>query len=98
MGRNLHSPCSCSCSCFGSRPSMRLNSDQTVAVSTDYYWTEDMSSCPRNAKVQLLGQGGVAVYGEYHGEPFWVSWAPCPRVKKSVFPIAAATAVSIPPA
>lgn len=83
MGRNLHSPAPVPAS--ADVPSMRLNSDQTVAVSTDYYWIEDMSTCPRNAKVQLLGQGGVAVYGEYHGELFWVSWAPCPRVKKSIF-------------
>lgn len=57
----------------------RLNTDKTVAVSTTQYW-EDIASCPRGAKVQLLGQGGVAVYGLWDGKnPFWTHWAPVPR-------------------
>lgn len=59
----------------------KLNSDQTVAVATGVYWEEDMATCPRGAKVQLLGQGGVAAYGNYHGDPFWKKWAPVPRNK-----------------
>ena len=37
----------------------QLNADQTVAVATDVFWNEDMTTCPRGAKVQLLGAGGV---------------------------------------
>lgn len=55
-----------------------LNSTRSVAVATDTFFNEDMSTCPRGAKVQLLGAGGVAAYGEYHGDTFWVGWAPVP--------------------
>ena len=61
----------------------KLNADQTVAVATDVFWNEDMTTCPRGAKVQLLGADGVAVYGDYHGAPFWQAWAPLPKRRKS---------------
>ena len=61
----------------------KLNADQTVAVATDVFWNEDMSQAPRGAKVQLLGAGGVAVYGDYHGDPFWQAWCPVPKRRKS---------------
>ena len=57
----------------------KLNADQTVAVATDVFWNEDMSTCPRGTKCQLLGEGGVASYGTYHGDPFWQAWAPLPK-------------------
>ena len=57
----------------------KLNADQTVAVATDVFWNEDMTTCPRGAKVQLLGAGGVASYGTYHGDSFWIGWAPLPK-------------------
>ena len=58
----------------------KLTADQSTAVATDYYWDEDMGRCPRGAKVQLLGAGGVATYGVYNGrDPFWTAWAPCPK-------------------
>ena len=60
----------------------RLNADQTVAVATDVFWNEDMTACPRGTKCQLLGEGGVAVYGTYHGDPFWVGWCPLPKRRK----------------
>lgn len=60
-----------------------INADHTVAVATDYYWNEDMSACPRGVKLQLLGKGGVAVYMEYRGDPFWVGWAPLPKRRPS---------------
>jgi hypothetical protein len=63
-------------------PGHKLNADQTVAVATDVFWNEDMSTCPRGAKVQLLGTGGVAVYGDYHGDPFWQAWAPLPKRRR----------------
>lgn len=63
-------------------PAHKLNADQTVAVATDVFWNEDMTTCPRGAKVQLLGAGGVAVYGDYHGDTFWQAWAPLPKRRK----------------
>lgn len=65
-------------------PDHKLNADQTVAVATDVFWNEDMTTCPRGAKVQLLGAGGVAVYGDYHGDPFWVGWCPLPKRRRKV--------------
>jgi hypothetical protein len=64
---------------FG-EPAHKLNADQSVAVSTEVFWNEDMTTCPRGVKVQLLGAGGVALYGTYDGkDPFFVGWAPVPR-------------------
>lgn len=54
-----------------------LNADQTVAVDREYEW-QPMSTCPRGVKVQLLGKGGVAIYGNYSKDPFWEGWAPLP--------------------
>lgn len=60
----------------------QLNSDRTVAVDREYYW-RPMSSCPHGVKVQLLGRGGVAVYGLYHGkDDWWTHWAPLPTRRK----------------
>lgn len=56
----------------------KITADGSTAVALDYFWRDDMSQCP-SAKVQLLGGGGVAVYGQYNGDPFWVAWAPCPK-------------------
>lgn len=60
-------------------PPVRLNGDRTVAVATEVYWIEDMSTAPRGVKLQLLGAGGVAAYGQWDGKnPFWKAWAPVP--------------------
>lgn len=51
-----------------------------VAVDQDYFW-RSMDSCPRNVKVQLLGDGGVAHYGQLGAAVnslFWRGWAPLP--------------------
>ena len=56
----------------------KLNSDATVAVATEVYWIPVDKDTPRGVKLQLLGQGGVAVYSEYRGESFWVSWQSVP--------------------
>lgn len=61
----------------------KLNADQTVAVATDVYFNPDMSAAPRGVKLQLIGEGGVAVYATYHGDPFWKEWAPVPKRRKS---------------
>jgi len=57
-----------------------LDSTGVAAVDPSYFW-QPMSTCPRSAKVQLRGKGGVAVYGQYHGERdcFWTGWAPLPK-------------------
>lgn len=56
-----------------------LTSDRAAVVDTDYYW-QPMSTCPRAAKVQLLGRGGVAVYGTWDGKTdWWQGWAPLPK-------------------
>jgi hypothetical protein len=58
---------------------VEINSARTVAVDREYYW-QPMDTCPRGVKVQLLGAGGVAVYGQYHGkDPWWTHWAPAAR-------------------
>lgn len=49
-----------------------------VAVDQDYFW-QPMETCPRGVKVQLLGEGGVAVYGTYDGKTAWQGWAPLPK-------------------
>lgn len=60
----------------------KLNADQTVAVATDVYLNPDMSAAPRGVKLQLIGEGGVAVYGTYNGDPFWKEWCPVPKRRK----------------
>ena len=60
----------------------KLNADQTVAVSTDVYWNEDMGQAPRGVKLQLLGAGGVAYYDTYNGDPFWIGWCPLPKRRR----------------
>lgn len=58
----------------------KLNTEKTVAVSTDTYFNMDMKLCPRGVKLQLLGAGKVAVYGTYTGDPFWIGWCAAPKV------------------
>jgi hypothetical protein len=56
-----------------------INSTGTAAVATDYYWIPIDANTPRGVKLQLLGNGGVAAYGNYQGAPFWSHWAPLPK-------------------
>lgn len=57
----------------------KLDKSGTVAVDPNYFW-QPMTTCPRGVKVQLLGQGGVAVYGNYNGkDTFFTHWAPLPK-------------------
>lgn len=62
-------------------PGYRINNDRSAAVSTEYYFDDNMSTCPKGVKCLLLGAGGVATISEYHGDPFWISWFPMPRRK-----------------
>lgn len=60
----------------------KLDKSGTVAVDPDYYW-RPMETCPRGVKVQLLGAGGVALYGQYNGkDTFYKYWAPLPKIRK----------------
>ena len=57
----------------------QIDSTGGAAVDPDYYWNEDMESCPLGTKVQLLGAGGTATHGHYDGGAFWIGWTPLPR-------------------
>lgn len=60
----------------------QIDSTGAAAVDHNYFW-QPISTCPRGAKVQLLGKGGVAMYGSYTGkEKFYTHWAPLPKLKK----------------
>ena len=63
-------------------PSYAINTEKTVAVSTETYW-KHINSAPRGVKVQLLGAGGVAIYGTFHGDKFWTHWCPLPKKPKA---------------
>ena len=59
-------------------------SDNTVAVDGAYFW-QPMSTCPRGVKVQLLNEGGVAVYATYDGtDTGWQGWAPLPSKRRDL--------------
>ncbi len=65
---------------------VQLDKTGAAAVDKTYYW-EPIETCPCGVKVQLLGAGGVAVYGNYNppkgGErPWWTHWAPLPTKRK----------------
>lgn len=65
-----------------SQKEVSMDSTGRAAVDKAYFW-RSMASCPLNAKVQLLGEGGVAVYGTYNGkDTFWNAWAPLPKLQK----------------
>ena len=60
--------------------SHKINSDQSVAVATDYYWLQCGPDTPVGVKLQLLTTGGVAIYGNYTRGMHWAThWAPLPR-------------------
>jgi hypothetical protein len=62
----------------------KVNNEQKVAVSKDVYWMPVNSDTPRGTKIQLLGSGGVATYGNYDGDPFWTDWCPLPRKRPAI--------------
>ena len=61
-----------------------INTDKTVAVSTDTYWIPIDESTPLSVKVQLLGKGGVASYGSVgrNEDKHWTHWCPLPKKPK----------------
>jgi hypothetical protein len=61
---------------------VRLNSSGSVAVDHNYFFERIDENTPQGVKLQLLGQGGVAIYGTYRkGDDFWTHWAPLPKVR-----------------
>ena len=59
-----------------------LNADRTVAVDP-FVRFYSMATCPKNVKVQLLTDGGVAVYGEISGDKTgYAGWRPVPGTQK----------------
>lgn len=59
-----------------------IDSTGAAAVDRSYFW-QPMETCPRGVKVQLLGRGGVAMYGSYNGkDKFYTHWAPLPKLKR----------------
>ena len=59
-----------------------LDKSGKVAVDREYFW-RPIDTCPRGVKVQLLGKGGVAMYGQFNGkDSFYTHWAPLPKLKK----------------
>ena len=61
-----------------------INASQTVAVAVDTYWIPVCKNTPRGVKLQLLGKGGVAIYGIFNSDAFWTHW--CPLPKKPISP------------
>lgn len=62
----------------------RLDKSGKVMVDQEYFW-QPISTCPRGVKVQLLGEGGVAMYGQYNGkDEFYTHWAALPKLKKEI--------------
>lgn len=60
----------------------QLDSTGAAAVDRNYFW-QPISTCPRGVKVQLLGAGGVAMYGQFNGkDKFYTHWAPLPKLRK----------------
>lgn len=60
-----------------------INTAGTVAIDPNYYWRPIGSNTPRGVKLQLLGKGGVAVYGLWDGKNnYWTHWAPLPVMPK----------------
>ena len=62
---------------------VQTTSDGAAVVDTEYFWIPVDKDTPRGAKLQLLGQGGVAIYANYDGDSFWTHWCPLPKKAKT---------------
>jgi hypothetical protein len=61
---------------------VKIDNSGKAAVDVTYFW-QPISTCPRGVKVQLLGKGGVAMYGIFtRNDTFYTHWAPLPKVPK----------------
>lgn len=64
------------------QPVTITDSSGYAAVDSSYFW-QPMNTCRRGVKVQLLGTGGVAMYGIFSKpDKFFTHWAPLPKVPK----------------
>jgi len=62
---------------------IRIN-NQGVAVDHSYTYLP-MHMCPKHTTVQLLGAGGCQTRGAWDGKnPFWIGWAPMPKIDKAI--------------
>lgn len=62
---------------------IKIDKSGAAAVDPNYFW-QPIATCPRGVKVQLIGNSGVAVYGNYNGkDAFYTHWAPLPKFKKA---------------
>lgn len=62
--------------------SYHMDSSEEVAVADELYYNP-MKTCPRGAKVLLLGPYGVATLATYNGtDPQWKGWFPLPKERK----------------
>lgn len=60
----------------------QIDSTGAAAVDRNYFW-QPIATCPTGVKVQLLGAGGVAMYGQYNRrDEFYTHWAPLPKLNK----------------
>ena len=57
---------------------IKITNDKAAAVDDEYHW-RPLETCPLSVKVQLLTTGGVAVYGQFSGQPGFLGWAPLPK-------------------
>lgn len=62
---------------------VQVTSDGAAVVDTEYFWIPVDKDTPRGSKLQLLGQGGVAIYSIYNGDKFWTHWCPLPKKRNS---------------
>ena len=62
----------------------QIDSTGAAAVDHNYFWQPIDENTPRNAKLQLIGSSGVAMYGILSNgrERFFTHWAPLPKMKK----------------
>ena len=63
---------------------IRRTADASVVVDHNYYW-QPIETCPIGAKVQLLTDGGIAVYGKLTPKSTgFEGWAPLPKRRGKV--------------
>ena len=62
----------------------KIDDTGKAAVDRNYYWNEDMETCPQGVKVQLLPTTGCAYYGQWNGKGahLFKGWAPLPKLRR----------------
>lgn len=59
---------------------VKLTTDRAAAVDQGYFWRR-MDDCPLGAKMLLLTDGGVAIFGQVstNTRKDFLGWAPLPK-------------------